>query len=585
LSRRRDALARPSIVRWAVVVAALLSSPSLLHGFEVDDRLQRQGALGGGTFGSLGRSPFDLYNFVDGNPEHTRVLIDHGFGAWWSDLHARVAFLRPITSILLWCDHHVLKHAVLLHVHSILWYLVAVALAGLLYRQFIGKAWVAGLAAMLFAVDHTHGLLASWIAQRNSLIAGVFGFGALFLHDRARKRGGGNRDVVLASVCLGLSLFSAEASLGIVPYLVAHAWFLDRKNVRALLPYVPPLALWAIVYKLGDYGARGSGLYVDPGKHPLQFLGSIPTHGPILVATELGMPATDFYPFVPIWAKAIIVGVSVAMVIAFFVAIGPLFRRDATTRFFVTGAVLSLLPSCAVFPSGRLLFFASLGMIGALAQLIAAWREGEGWFPTRGVRRAITMPVVYWSALGHLFFSPFAFLIAMNQMTILEGIVIRNANGLPDAPELARQRVVIVNAPDATFLAYISIIREAQGRPAPAKVLGMAAGVRPLELARIDDKTVTLSSSVALVQPGTDLLIRSTDPFEVGYRVALSDVTIEITRVNADGWPTEARFTFARPLEDPSLRFMQWKDQTLAPLALPKIGERIAFPAQFVKVL
>ena len=81
---------------------------------------------------------------------------------------------------------------------------------------------------------------------------------------------------------------------------------------------------------------------------------------------------------------------------------------------------------------------------------------------------------------------------------------------------------------------------------------------------------------------GTDLLLRTLAPFEVGHRVVFANVAIEITRVNAEGWPTEARFDFARPLEDASFRFMQWQNQTLTPFTLPRIGERIDFPAQQV---
>lgn len=570
MSRARDLLARPTIVRWAALAAALLSSPALFHGFEVDDRLQRQGALGESKLYEHG--VFDLFTFLDGDPQHTLRLLDHGLGAWWSDPHARIAFLRPISSLLMWLDYRFVRSAFLIHLHSIAWYAAAVALAAVLYRRTLATAWIAGFAAMLFAVDHSHGLLPSWIAQRNMLVAGVFGLAALWLHDRARRR---NATPVLAPIALGLSLFSAEASLGVLPYLLAYAWFLDERRWRTLAPYALPLLLWVVAYRLGHHGVRGSGMYVDPLQQPLAFLANVGAHGPILVATELGMPATDLHPFVPAAAKAAIVGLSLLMIAAFAMAIRPLFQRDRVTRFFVVGAVLSVLPSCAVIPSARLTFFASFGMIGAIAQLFAAWRDGE---------RLAAMPIVYWSGLGHLFLSPLAFLVAMHQMTLLERIVDRNAAGLPDVAELDHQRVVVVNAPDATFLGYVSIIRAERGEHAPERLLAMAAGVRPLDLRRDDDETLTLSSPVALVQPGTDLLARAATPFAVGYRVALSDVTIEITAVNADGWPTEARFRFARKLEDPSLRFMQWQDQTLKPLTLPRVGERRSFPAQQVAI-
>jgi hypothetical protein len=51
------------------------------------------------------------------------------------------------------------------------------------------------------------------------------------------------------------------------------------------------------------------------------------------------------------------------------------------------------------------------------------------------------------------------------------------------------------------------------------------------------------------------------------------------TSVNASGWPNEAVFTFPVALEDRRYRWVQWKEQTLVPFALPTVGERIDLPA------
>jgi hypothetical protein len=252
-------LARSTATRWAALLAVLLAIPSLFFGFALDDRLQRDAALGQSDVYELG--PLNLFAFVPGPREHTQGLIERGFGAWWGDPDAHIVMLRPISSGLLWLDHQLLVDPVLIHAHSILWYVATIFLAGASYQRWIATPWVAGLAVLMFAVGPSHGVLVGWIAQRNALIAGTFGLSALLLHDRAVRERRASLDVA-ASVCLGLALFSAEAGLGAVGYLVAHAWFLDRRRLRGLLPFAPPLLLWACVYKLGGYGARGSGLYV-----------------------------------------------------------------------------------------------------------------------------------------------------------------------------------------------------------------------------------------------------------------------------------------------------------------------------------
>lgn len=587
MSRLRDALARPTIVRWVAVVAALLSAPALLQGFEVDDRLHRQAALGVGRFGDMSSSPLDMFTFFHGDPARTSRYVDLGFTPWWTDPNARISFLRPLSSLLVWFDHHVLRHAVAIHAHSILWYVLVVVAAAVLYRRVLGATWIAGLASLMFAVDHTHGLLAGWIANRNATVAGAFALAAVVLHHRARTERSA-RDAALASVALGMALFSAEAGLGVVGYLVAHAWTLDRergaRRLRALLPYAPPLLLWAVVYKLGDHGARGSGLYVDPGRQPLEWLRRVVQHGPLLLAGELGMPGIDFHPFLGASARAVLLAASLAVLAVFAVAIAPLFRRDPTTRFFVIGAALSALPSCATFPSSRLLLLPSVGLLAAVAQLFAAWRDQAEWLPARQPRRALTVATAAYEGYGHLLLSPIVFLLALHQMVLFEGVVERHARGLPDDPRLASQRLVIVNAPDAAFASYITIVREERGQVVPAKLLVMGVGVRPLELERLDDRTVTLTSQAGLVGDSTDRLTRGYEPFVVGDVIKLSDSTVEIIAVNADGVPTEVCFSFARPLENEAFRWMQWKDQTLVPFTPPKVGERVSFPAQTIQL-
>jgi len=585
MSALRQRLAQDKLRIFLVVLAVILTFPALFHGFEVDDRLQRTGATGKGTVYFLGRTPTDLYTFVDGNPENTRWLMDMGIATWWTDINAKISFFRPISSLLLWTDHHLFKSPFPMHVHSVLWYLGTIVVAFSLYRRFLPEKWIAGLASLMFAVDHTHGLPAAWIAQRNTLTTGFFGLLALYFHDRSRRDEGRSRDAIFASICLGLGLFSAEAALGILPYLVMHAWIFDRPRFfRALLPFAPPMVLWAIIYKVGGFGAHGSGLYVDPGDAPLTFLDNVLHHGPILAATELGMPGGDFYAFLPPPAKLILLSMATAVIIVFLLAMRPLMRVNPTTRFFVSSSFLALIPACATIPAGRLTFLASFGFLGALAQLLAGWSDRAEWFPSKGFARLRTLPVVFWSGFGHIFLSPIAFVFSLHQMTIFESVISRLSQGLPNEPQVAAQRVVIVNAPEPVFAAYIMVVRQDAGGIPPGKMLSMTNGARAVEMKRTGPSTVVLTSTIGLVQPMTDLLTRDKRPFPLGYHVELSDVNIDVTRLNADGWPLEAQFTFRHPLEHESYRFMQWKNQTLAPLDVPQIGETISFPAQVIQM-
>ena len=59
----------------------------------------------------------------------------------------------------------------------------------------------------------------------------------------------------------------------------------------------------------------------------------------------------------------------------------------------------------------------------------------------------------------------------------------------------------------------------------------------------------------------------------LGYKVSLSYVTIEITDWTEDGRPAEATFRFHVPLEDRSLRWLQFSAEGFAPFPLPGIGK------------
>ena len=64
----------------------------------------------------------------------------------------------------------------------------------------------------------------------------------------------------------------------------------------------------------------------------------------------------------------------------------------------------------------------------------------------------------------------------------------------------------------------------------------------------------------------------------VGQRIELDGAVVEVTAVTADGRPAEATFTFPTPLEDPSLRWLQWDDGVYASFELPAVGESVTLP-------
>jgi hypothetical protein len=260
----RQHLASPRVTAIAALVGVALCLPSLWVGFVGDDYHHRSLLTGAPGFPDLAEHPLNLFSFLDGDVERNRLLKEYGLLPWWVWEDIRAAMWRPVASALHWLDYRLWPDsAPLMHAHSLLWYAALIVVAGAVYRRLIDGAWIAGLATVLFAVDHVHGLPVGWIANRNTLIATFFGLMTLLLHDRVRRFRG--RVVApWALVTFALGMLSAEAAVATGALLVAYALRLDpgtvKDRVLSLVPYGALVALWRVVYSTLGYGVSAGRL-------------------------------------------------------------------------------------------------------------------------------------------------------------------------------------------------------------------------------------------------------------------------------------------------------------------------------------
>ncbi len=61
-------------------------------------------------------------------------------------------------------------------------------------------------------------------------------------------------------------------------------------------------------------------------------------------------------------------------------------------------------------------------------------------------------------------------------------------------------------------------------------------------------------------------------------RFELSGFSVEVQRPNARGDPDEVLYKFAVPLEDPSLRWVHWKEGVYVLWLSPALGESVELP-------
>src|SRR5262249_25944989 len=145
---------------------------------------------------------------------------------------------------------------------------------------------------------------------------------------------------------------------------------------------------WRAVYSLMGFGARGSALYIDPGREPLAFLRALPFRLPWLVQGLFGLPpAETAYFTTPLVARAGLL-VAVVFTVCVIIAFARLSRVDRVARFWAVGCALALFSASSAVPHNRLLYFPSLGGMGLLAVAIDVFVRKDSRLPT-GITRHV----------------------------------------------------------------------------------------------------------------------------------------------------------------------------------------------------
>ena len=588
------------------VLAMLLCAPSLWLGWQFDDDFHRL-ALTQPEGSMFYRSPAELFVFIEGDEAVNRQSVVMGMLPWWSHEKLRLAFFRPLTGLTHWIDYKIWpEHPSLMHLHSLVWYGGIVIAATFFYRRMLHYAWVAGLAALLFAVDDAHGPPAVWLANRNVLIGVFFGLLTLIAHDRWR-RDGRRIWAVLAPLAFLLGLLSKESTVAIGAYLLAYALILDRDTwvgrLCSLVPCALIGALWWVAYKQLGYGAAGSGWYIEPGAEPVQFAQAVAARAPLLLAWQWLVPS-DLRWTLSQEAAYVMWLAAMAFLVIIALALVALVRRDSLARFWALGMVLSVLPACAAFPQGRLLFFVGIGGMGLLAQFVGAVLQKTDRQPMRAWRRLPAQALCVVLVFVHLGIAPLSLARAAGLFKTYRGTVDSAAASLPSDTAARFQTVLLVSTPSYISFAYGALTRLLQGPPYLSRTLVLGSGSHPIEISRPDNRTLLvrpeggfLAGSEELQSGGglkqllfdwrcvlqsSDRMYRDGTPMTVGQRIGLMGVTSEITAVTDDGRPSEAAFHFAMNLESPLFRWMQWEDGAYVPCVLPAVGETVTLPAATV---
>lgn len=561
-------------LRLAPALGALVSLTVFQFDFFMDDLLQLavvQGLWDGP------RGQWELFTFGAGDASIMRPYLENGPMPWWTLPELRLAFFRPLASLLAHFDVWAFgQNAALFKLHSIAWYAALIAAFASVARRTLALP-VAALAAVLFAVDDVHWMPVAWWANRNALVATlptVLGLGAYVRW----AQDGWKPGAWLAPMGLAVGLCGGEMALSSLAYPVAFEVFASRdefkKRALRLAPLFAVVAVWAGLYRTWGFGAYGSGIYVDPGASPLTYLSLAFPRAMALASSQFFALSSDLWLAVPaLHPVYLLLGLAAsAGVVAGLVwlkgRVDPQEHRHVVA--WSAGATLAVMPQLATFPTDRLLLMPSLGAAVWVASMLHALSKETAKAP-RWVRGAlITLHLVL--PLGPWLLNP----RALGKISSLHNHAVAAAFA---TPRPTSDRVVIVNAPDPVVAFYSDFARSYLGLGRASTQWALSFAPYDHRLTRVSDRALELEVlGGRMLESVFEQLVRSPDfPLPVGHTTTFKGLSVEVLEV-AGGLPTRIRATFDAPLE--SHDFLTFAHGVLTPLTLPELSKSIVLPKQ-----
>lgn len=580
-TRIRALLAHPRQPAVVIALAVVLVLPALRVPLFSDDYIHAIRLSPTLTFPGFDDPPWDLFAFASGDPEQRRELMEAGAFAWWTADGFKMAFWRPLSVATHALDHRLWAHSsALMHAHSIVWFGLLLVLLRTLYRRFHAP-WIAGLALLLYAVDDARGMVVTFVANRNALVAAVFAVAALIAHDRW-CRDGWRPGVTVAPLLLGLGLLAGESALALAGYLVAYALCIDRaplsRRLARLAPYAVVVLAWVVAYRALGYGTHASGIYINPADEPARFFQALVVRLPVVLLGQIAGPPSDLWLLYTVPVAASVYALALLVLGVAAAVLRPVLRQSAVARFWTLGAILAAVPICATFPSDRLLVFVGIGAMGTIAMVLGAALDPD-LLPGALRGSAWSRATVIFLVLIHLCAAPL--LLPLRSLTGVQLAAAMEAAGrsLPDHDGLRDQTLVVVSAPADGMVAYMPPERAARGLPRPKRLRLLASSVAAVQVRRLDAFTLRIRPLNGYYSSEIERMVRGlSEPMAPGTTVALSDMTVTVTAVTDDGRAAEADFRFRVPLEDPSLLWMRWQGAALAAYVPPGIGESHTLP-------
>jgi hypothetical protein len=215
--------------------------------------------------------------------------------------------------------------------------------------------------------------------------------------------------------------------------------------------------------------------------------------------------------------------------------------------------------------------FTSFGAMGLLAQL---WHLHAVELRGTALRGALRFSRELGGLLffAHVIVSPLAMPITTCGIAATAPLA-RAANAVGD--EIAGREAIFVSAPDYFAVKLIQLLRRLEHRPLPHHFRALGFGPEHITVTRTDARTLELEYAEGILSsPFMELYRDRRIPMQVGERIELEQLTIEVLELTADGRARRVRFGFDAPLEAAKFAFYYWENGRFEAFQLPRVGER-----------
>ncbi len=580
LKKIRSMLEGPSRLPVVLSIALVMMLPALAIGYVLDDLFFAAMKAAPPELPGLARGPFNLYDLTGRSAELLAARREGGDLPWYMDAGYRISFFRPLSSLSLWLDLSVsARSGLFAHLHSLAWLALLIVTLHHLYRRLASTPFVAGLGLLLFAVDEAHAVSAGWIANRNAVMSMALAVLSFLLFVRG-QRDDDRRAALASPLVLGAALLSGEMAVTIAAYFFAYMALLDdrpwSRRIAALAPAAVVIVAWRVAYNMLGHGVHGTGYYIDPVASPGRFLLAAARYVPVLLQSQFTPVQAELTLFTPPAFKAPFYTLAAFSTFLLVLVVLPWARGHRVARFACVATLLACVPLASSEPSNRLML--PLGPAGCLltAELLAGiWAARKD--PQKPLLSRLPYRIVGGLAvITHLVIAPLTLPLWAFFPSLFDVHSRHASRSLDRVGEFAGKTLVIVHTPDFFFSNWIPIFRLAEGRSLPGAVRVLGESTDPITVTRPSDRTLTIANPRGFVRGVMADIVRDPEvPLTVGSSQRTSDLTIEVTAVDATRKPTEIVCRFAAPLDDPSRAFVRWTALGYAPFPLPAVGETV----------